>query len=101
MSRGSWSEISSDSDIWKKLVLGVIYNPIMEELCSAVAGGGAHLNGVRVQVGSAKGVGDALVCNNVGACSGAATPAVLLLESVMGPGCTWRGIWTEPSALDL
>ena len=24
MSRGSWSEISSDSDIWKKLVLGGI-----------------------------------------------------------------------------
>lgn len=49
------------------LVLGVIYNPIMEELISAVRGGGAHLNGTRVSVGSARGVTDALVCNNIGA----------------------------------
>lgn len=30
-------------------------------------GGGAHLNGQRVAVGSATGVTDALVCNNLGA----------------------------------
>jgi len=39
----------------------------MEELISAVRGGGAHLNGTRVSVGSARGVTDALVCNNIGA----------------------------------
>uniref|UniRef100_A0A7S4J5E2 Inositol-1-monophosphatase n=1 Tax=Prymnesium polylepis TaxID=72548 RepID=A0A7S4J5E2_9EUKA len=48
-------------------VLGVIYNPIMDELISAVKGGGAHLNGMRVSVGKATGVTDALVCNNLGA----------------------------------
>jgi inositol-phosphate phosphatase/L-galactose 1-phosphate phosphatase len=51
----------------KELVVGVIYNPIMEELCSAVRGGGAHLNGRRVHVGSASAVTDALICNNIGA----------------------------------
>ena len=51
----------------KEPVLGVIYNPLMDELISAVRGRGAHLNGQRVHVGKATGVGDALICNNVGA----------------------------------
>ena len=51
----------------RKPVLGVVYNPIMDELCSAVSGRGTHLNGRRVHVGSATGVTSALVCNNMGA----------------------------------
>jgi len=51
----------------KECVVGVIYNPLMGELISAVRGRGAHLNGKRVQVGKATGVRDALVCNNMGA----------------------------------
>ena len=51
----------------KALILGVIYNPIMDELVSAVKGRGAHLNGVRVHVGKATGLHDALICNNIGA----------------------------------
>lgn len=39
----------------------------MDELISAVKGGGAHLNGTRVTVGQATCVREALVCNNVGA----------------------------------
>ena len=53
--------------VGKQLVLGVVYNPIMDELCSAVRGGGTHLNGQRVHVGSATGVTSALICNNIGA----------------------------------
>ena len=53
--------------VGKQLVVGVIYNPVMDELISAVKGRGAHMNGRRVHVGHATGVGDALVCNNVGA----------------------------------
>ena len=52
--------------VGKKLVLGVVYNPLMDELCSAVRGRGAHLNGKRVHVGNATGVTSALVCNNIG-----------------------------------
>ena len=53
--------------VGKKLVLGVVYNPLMDELCSAVTGRGTHLNGRRVHVGTATGVTTALVCNNIGA----------------------------------
>lgn len=59
--------VSIGLSIGKKLVLGVVYNPIMDELCSAVRGRGTHLNGRRVHVGSATGVTSALVCNNIGA----------------------------------
>ena len=50
-----------------ELVLGVIYNPLMDELCCALRGCGATLNGHPVRVGTAMGVGSAVVCNNFGA----------------------------------
>lgn len=53
--------------IGKECMLGVVYNPLMDELCSAVRGRGTHLNGQRCFVGKATGVTTALVCNNVGA----------------------------------
>ena len=58
--------------IKKRPVLGVVYNPLMDELCSAVKGRGAHLNGTRVRVGRATGVTSALICNNMGASRNAA-----------------------------
>jgi fructose-1,6-bisphosphatase/inositol monophosphatase family enzyme len=53
--------------IGRQVVLGVIYNPIIDDLCCAVRGGGTRLNGVPVRVGSAGGVTEALVVNNFGA----------------------------------
>ena len=50
----------------KELAVGVVYNPLMDELCSAAKGCGTHLNGQRVRVGTATGVTSALVCNNIG-----------------------------------
>jgi len=47
-------------------VVGVIYNPILEEMYVAWQGGGARLNGQPISVGKATGVGDALVVNNIG-----------------------------------
>ena len=44
----------------------MIYNPLMDELCSAAKGQGTFLNGERVFVGTAAGVTDALICNNIG-----------------------------------
>ena len=37
-------------------VVGVVYNPLMDELCSAARGSGCFLNGQRVHVGTAPGV---------------------------------------------
>jgi len=53
--------------VGRQLVLGCVYNPLMDELCSAVRGRGTHLNGRRVRVGTATGVTSALICNNMGA----------------------------------
>ena len=64
---GPWVPLLSRMRVRTQLVLGVIYNPIMDELCSAVRGRGAHLNGRRIRVGSASAVTNALVCNNIGA----------------------------------
>lgn len=50
-----------------ELVLGVIFNPLLDEMCVATKGGGATLNGRPIRVGGAAGVGEALVVNNLGA----------------------------------
>lgn len=75
----------------KQPILGVVYNPLMDELCSAVRGRGAHLNGRRVHVGKAAGVTTALICNNMGASRNAgmnqqttARLLALLQENVRG-----------------
>ena len=51
----------------KRPAVGAVYNPIMDELCSAARGKGCHLNGRRVSIGTATGVTSALICNNIGA----------------------------------
>ncbi len=50
-----------------QVVLGVIYNPLLDEMASAVRGHGATLNGRPIHVASAAAVTDALVVNNFGA----------------------------------
>jgi len=59
-----------------ELVLGVIYNPILNELAAATRGGGATVNDRPVHVGSAHGVASALVCNNFGASRAAGVNAL-------------------------
>jgi myo-inositol-1(or 4)-monophosphatase len=44
------------------LELGVVYNPIAEELFTAERGGGAWLNGVRIHVSETRALVDALLC---------------------------------------
>jgi len=59
-----------------ELVMGVIYNPILDELAAATRGGGATLNGRPVRVGTARAVGSALICNNFGASRAAGVNAL-------------------------
>lgn len=53
-------------------VMGVIYNPIMDELFSAAVGKGAFLNGRPIRVSDATAVGHAMIMNNIGASRDAA-----------------------------
>jgi len=53
--------------VGRELVLGVIHNPLLDQMCAAVRGGGTTFNGKRVRVADAKKVTEALVVNNVGA----------------------------------
>ena len=60
-----------------ELVLGVIYNPILDDMCCAAVGSGrgTTLNGKRVRVGTSKVVTEAVVVNNFGPSRDAATNA--------------------------
>lgn len=46
-------------------VLGVIYDPILDQLFTGVRGGGAYLNGAPIRPGSAQTIGDALVATGL------------------------------------
>lgn len=48
------------------MVVGVVYNPIMRELFTAVAGRGARLNGAPICVSGASELGAALLVTEVG-----------------------------------
>eukprot|EP00050_Salpingoeca_kvevrii_P010967 m.11737 g.11737 ORF g.11737 m.11737 type:complete len:284 (+) comp3176_c0_seq1:1113-1964(+) len=48
-------------------VVGVVYNPYLEKLYSAVQGQGAFCNGAALKCSSAAHIGEALVVNNIGA----------------------------------
>jgi len=50
----------------KAVVLGVVYNPVLEEMFTAVKGEGAFLNGRPISISSASHVYEAVVCTNVG-----------------------------------
>ena len=49
-----------------QVVVGVVYNPVMRELFTAVAGRGARLNGAPIRVSSARELGAALLVTEVG-----------------------------------
>ena len=49
-----------------QLLLGVIYNPLLDMMCSAIQGRGATLNGQPIQVSAAKNVKEAVIVNNMG-----------------------------------
>jgi len=49
-----------------QVVMGVVYNPIMEELFQAITGKGAMLNGKPIKVGDAKKINQAVIATNVG-----------------------------------
>lgn len=51
----------------QEAVVGVVYNPILDELYSATKGAGATLNGVTIHVSPTQTLGDAAIVNNVGA----------------------------------
>lgn len=48
-------------------MVGVVYHPVSGDLYTACRGQGAFLNGARIEVRPARGLGDALVVNNIGA----------------------------------
>tara|TARA_R110002050_G_scaffold74087_4_gene159105 strand:- start:2013 stop:2369 length:357 start_codon:yes stop_codon:yes gene_type:complete len=52
--------------IKKKVVCGVVYNPILEELYTAVLGKGALLNGKEIHVSTCDSLQKAIVSTNVG-----------------------------------
>jgi len=52
--------------IQKKVVLGVIYNPILEELFWAMRGSGAFLNGKLIHVSTVTNMESAVIATNVG-----------------------------------
>ncbi|CAM9505442.1 unnamed protein product, partial [Sphacelaria rigidula] len=47
--------------------IGVVFHPVSGDMYTACRGGGAFLNGVRIQVRAASGLNDGLVVNNIGA----------------------------------
>lgn len=51
----------------RELVVGVVYNPIMDQMYTAVKGGGAFLNNLPIRVSGQTELGAALVCTNIGA----------------------------------
>ncbi|MEW5314595.1 MAG: hypothetical protein WDW38_006078 [Sanguina aurantia] len=52
--------------IKKKVVVGVVYNPVMKELFTAVTGRGATLNGNPISCSNATSLGSALLATEVG-----------------------------------
>mmetsp|Transcript_14060 Transcript_14060/g.42030 ORF Transcript_14060/g.42030 Transcript_14060/m.42030 type:complete len:325 (-) Transcript_14060:1293-2267(-) len=51
----------------RRPVLGVVYNPIQDELYEARVGGGARCNGRPIRVSGATDITEALIVNNIGA----------------------------------
>ena len=49
-----------------QVVVGVVYNPIMEEMFTAVRGGGAFLNGNPIHASSCSELGSALAVTEIG-----------------------------------
>lgn len=52
--------------IERELVIGVIHNPLLDQMCSAAKGCGTTFNGKRAQVAQATKVTEAVIVNNMG-----------------------------------
>ncbi len=50
----------------KEVVVGVVYNPVLDELYHAIKGGGAFLNNKPIKVAEATSIDKAVVATNVG-----------------------------------
>lgn len=68
--------------------VGVIFNPFLDEMYTAVAGGGARCNGKPIHVGRESDLSKVVVMNNVGASRDAAfvSASVRRLERVLSAG---------------
>jgi inositol-phosphate phosphatase/L-galactose 1-phosphate phosphatase len=60
-----------------QVVVGVVYNPILEELYTAVRGKGSYLNGEQIHTSPCKELGSALIISEVGVTRDDATLAAL------------------------
>lgn len=58
--------VSIGLTIGGRAVVGVVYNPVSKEMYSAYFEGGAYLNGKQLHVSSTRGVGNAIIVNNIG-----------------------------------
>lgn len=52
--------------VQRQPVLGVVFNPVLNEMFTAVTGRGATLNGQPITVSTASALGDALIATEVG-----------------------------------
>ena len=65
--------------IKKQVVVGVVFNPILSELFTAVKGQGAKLNGKPISVSSRNSLESALICTEIGTSRDAET-----LDAILG-----------------
>jgi inositol-phosphate phosphatase/L-galactose 1-phosphate phosphatase len=59
------------------VIVGVVYNPVLEEMYTAVRGKGAFLNGAPIQASACAQLGSALVITEVGVARDDATLSAL------------------------
>ena len=52
--------------VHKELILGIVYNPVLDEMFTATKGGGAYLNSSPIQVSTTSELNKALVATEVG-----------------------------------
>lgn len=75
----------------KEVVVGVVYNPILNELFTAVRGQGAELNGVHIQVSGQSDMKKALIGTEIGVMRDSATVAAIF-DRVQSATSTTRSL---------
>eukprot|EP00208_Stichococcus_sp_RCC1054_P003083 CAMPEP_0206149766 /NCGR_PEP_ID=MMETSP1473-20131121/37949_1 /ASSEMBLY_ACC=CAM_ASM_001109 /TAXON_ID=1461547 /ORGANISM="Stichococcus sp, Strain RCC1054" /LENGTH=290 /DNA_ID=CAMNT_0053547247 /DNA_START=251 /DNA_END=1123 /DNA_ORIENTATION=+ len=75
----------------KEVVVGVVLNPISDELFTAVRGGGAHRNGIPIHVTDTAEIGCALIATEVGVTRDVMTVAALF-DRISRVAAATRGI---------
>lgn len=63
--------------LWWQVVVGVVYNPILDELYTAMRGKGAFLNGEPIRVSDCPDLGSALIITEIGVTRDDATLSAL------------------------